>query len=185
MRVIAGSHRGRRLAAPASASTRPTSDKVREAIFDVLANLVELDGAAVLDLFAGSGAMGIEALSRGATRAVFVDDDRDALAVVRANLASLGLADRATVVRADAVSFVARPPVPSGDTEPALCDVAFCDPPYAFDAWEELLGALEARWAVLESSRPVTPGPGWEVVREKRYGDTLVAVVRRAHRNTD
>src|SRR5918998_3417279 len=99
MRVIAGRWGGRRLQAPPGDATRPTSDRVREALFSILG--ARVDDARVLDLFAGSGALGIEALSRGAASATFVDHDPDALAAVRANLDGTGLADRATVVRAD------------------------------------------------------------------------------------
>ncbi|MFN8109828.1 MAG: 16S rRNA (guanine(966)-N(2))-methyltransferase RsmD [Thermoleophilia bacterium] len=98
MRVVAGTHGGRILHAPRGRNTRPTSDRVREAVFSMLG---PLEGVAVLDLFAGSGAMGIEALSRGAERAVFVDSDAAAVACITRNLAELGLADRARVVRAD------------------------------------------------------------------------------------
>lgn len=175
MRVIAGTHRGRRLRAPGAGATRPTADRVREAIFDVLSSMMAIEGISVLDLFAGSGAMGIEALSRGAARAVFVDRGADALDAVRSNLEALGLADRATVVRADALAWLATP-AGSGNG----FDLALCDPPYAFEAWEELLTHLVASVAVLESSRPVDLGPAWELSRSKRYGDTLVTVVRPA-----
>jgi len=166
--VIAGSCRGRLLRAPAGNATRPTSDRVREAIFDVLGSLVDLDGASVVDLFAGSGALGIEALSRGAS-AVFVESAPAAVGAIRANLAALGLEDQARVVREDVLRFVER----SHDF-----DVALCDPPYDFAAWDRLLAQLHATLAVLESRRPVEVPEGWEVVRNKRYGGTLVTVVR-------
>jgi 16S rRNA (guanine966-N2)-methyltransferase len=175
VRVIAGSCRGRRLRAPAGSATRPTADRVREAVFDVLGSLIDLEGTAVLDLFAGSGALGIEALSRGATRAVFVERRPDALAAVRSNLAALGLEGRARVVRAEALGWLAG----AGGGPGGPFDLALCDPPYDFDAWEELLGHLPATMAVLESSREVEPPPPWEVLRRKRYGGTLVTVVRR------
>jgi 16S rRNA (guanine966-N2)-methyltransferase len=107
VRVVAGSARGRRLRTPAGAATRPTADRVREATFNALGSLGVVEGATVLDLFAGSGAMGIEALSRGAAAASFVDRDPAALAAVRANLDATGLVDRATVVRADAGRWLA------------------------------------------------------------------------------
>ena len=172
MRVIGGTSRGRRLRAPAGTATRPTSDRVREAVFDMLATIVDLEGSAVLDLFAGSGAMGIEALSRGAGSAVFVERAPAALASIRANLASTGLDDgRGTPTRAEAIVWLARP---------HHFDVAFVDPPYAFDQWEELLSRLDASVAVLESDRELDPAVSWEIVRRKRYGDTLVTVVRHA-----
>jgi 16S rRNA (guanine966-N2)-methyltransferase len=172
VRVIAGTHRGRLLRAPPGTATRPTADRVREAIFDVLSSMTAMEGKTVLDLFAGSGAMGIEALSRGASGAVFVESDTGALRVIRANLSALGLEDRATVVRAEALGWLA---TPAGSA--ARFDLALCDPPYAFDAWTQLLAGLSASVAVLESSRPVRLGPDWALSRSKRYGDTLVAVV--------
>ncbi len=169
MRVIAGTCRGRLLRAPAGQATRPTSDRVREAIFDVLGSIVDLQGTEVADLFAGSGAMGIEALSRGAATAVFVEDAPPALGAIRANLAALGMEDRARVVGQDVVRFLGRP---------HDFDVALCDPPYGFTDWEPLLTHLRATLAVLESRRPVQVPAGWDVIRNKRYGGTLVTVVR-------
>jgi 16S rRNA (guanine966-N2)-methyltransferase len=171
VRVVGGTCRGRRLKAPAGRSTRPTSDRVREAVFDMLAALddVDLDGAMVVDLFAGSGALGIEALSRGAASAVLVERAPAALSAIRANLESLGLAGQAEVVRADAVGWL------GGSRH---FDLALVDPPYAFEDWEELLGRLDAAVAVLESDRELDIPVTWEIVRHKRYGDTLVTVVR-------
>ncbi len=125
MRVIAGTRGGRRLVAPDGADTRPTADRVREATFNALASLDALVDAEVVDLFAGSGAMGIEALSRGAAHATFVDDDRRAIEAVEANLAATGLADRATVVRGPARPRPRRGPAPPaamvpGAARPAL-----------------------------------------------------------------
>jgi 16S rRNA (guanine966-N2)-methyltransferase len=169
VRVIAGSCRGRRLRAPEGKVTRPTSDRAREAIFDVLGSLVDLDGMSVVDLFAGSGAMGIEALSRGAASTVFVEDAPAALGAIRDNLAALGIEDRARVVREDVLVFLGRP---------HQFDLALCDPPYDFSSWEGVLTRLHAPVAVLESRRPVEVPVGWEVVKNKRYGGTLVTVVR-------
>src|SRR5262245_17447264 len=107
MRVIAGTARGRKLVAPVGSGTRPTGDRVREATFNALTSLGALDGAVVLDLFAGSGALGIEALSRGAASCTFVDVDRAARKAVADNLATCGFADRATVVAAPAERHLA------------------------------------------------------------------------------
>ncbi len=174
MRVVAGTAGGRRLAAPPGTSTRPTSDRVREATFNALDSLGAVDGAVVLDLFAGSGALGIEALSRGSTRATFVDRDPRALAVVRANLATTGLAAAATVVRSDAVRFVA-------GAAPASFDLVLADPPYRFDdrAWSELLTQLDAPLVVVESDRTVDLGTGWQPLRSRRYGSTVVVLAKR------
>lgn len=189
MRVVAGSCRGRRLIAPEGRDTRPTSDRVREAVFNALGSLEAVQGARVLDLFAGSGALGIEALSRGAASCVFVERDRKALAAIRANLAATGLAERATVEAADVLSYLERlrrhrddGKLASGAAasrgDDALFDLALVDPPYAFADWDRLLAALPASLAVLESNRPVPLPPGWESVRERRYGGTVVLIAR-------
>jgi 16S rRNA (guanine966-N2)-methyltransferase len=168
MRVVAGSARGLRLQGPPGTSTRPTTDRVREATFNALGSLGAVEGATVLDLFAGSGALGIEALSRGAASATFVDDDPKVLAVVRANLATTGF--DATVVRSDARRYLAgAPPV----------DLALLDPPYAFDEWSELLTTLVADLAVLETGREIELPAPWMVLRVKRYGGTVVTIARR------
>jgi 16S rRNA (guanine966-N2)-methyltransferase len=175
VRVVAGSARGRRLQAPPGSSTRPTADRVREATFNALGSLDAVTGE-VLDLFAGSGALGIEALSRGADRATFVDSDPRAVAVVRANLEATGLADRASVVRGDALRFLAGA---------GHFDLALLDPPYTFgdDEWAALLGALDADVAVLESDREVPVPAPWEVLRSKRYGGTVVLLAQRVGRS--
>jgi 16S rRNA (guanine966-N2)-methyltransferase len=170
VRVIAGSSKGRPLRAPAGGVTRPTADRVREAFFNVLGSLVAVEGSDVADLFAGSGALGIEALSRGAASVVFVDSSLAAVRAVRANVTGTGLdGGNSHVVRADVVDWLLRP---------HRFDLALCDPPYAFDRWEDLLGRLRAEVAVLESDRPVMVPGAWEVIRNKRYGGTLVTVVR-------
>ena len=146
---------------------------MREATFNALDSLGALRGAEVLDLFAGSGALGIEALSRGASRATFVDHDPRALAVVRANLAATGLAVSARVVQADALRYL------DGDGDGV--DLALLDPPYRFDdhAWGCLLTGVDAGLAVLESDRTIEVGERWDVLRSKRYGATVVLLARR------
>jgi 16S rRNA (guanine966-N2)-methyltransferase len=168
MRVVAGSARGRRLEGPTGGATRPTTDRVRESVFNALGSRLDLTGARVLDLFAGTGALGIEALSRGAASAVFVEADRAAAATIRRNLAATGLAAGAEVVAQRVTAWLRQ--VPAGEVP---YDVAFCDPPYDFDDWTSLLADLPARLAVLESNRPVV-APGWTVTRERRYGTTFV-----------
>lgn len=143
---------------------------MREALFGALGSIGAIEGARVVDLYAGTGALGIEALSRGAAAATFVDDDPRSISVIRANLAGTGL--EGTVVRDDVLRFLASNP---GDV-----DLALVDPPYAFDEWERLLAALPAPLAALESGRSLDVGPGWEVVRARRYGDTVLTIVRRA-----
>ena len=174
MRVVSGELGGRRLVTPAGAATRPTSDRVREATFNALDSSGDIDGAVVLDLFAGSGALGIEALSRGAARVTFVERDRAALDALRTNLDSFGIgADRAEVVVGDGLALVG-----SGRLD-GPWDVALLDPPYAFDGWGDLLGALAADVAVCESAAPVDPPEGWWMARSKRYGGTVVTICRR------
>jgi 16S rRNA (guanine966-N2)-methyltransferase len=173
VRVIGGRSRGRRLAAKLPQGIRPTSDRVRESIFDILGSLGGVDGLHVVDLFCGSGALGVEALSRGAATATFVDADPNALAAVKANLAAVGLADEtATLVRATLPGWL--------DAAPGRSfDLALCDPPYDFEGWPGLLVGLQADLAVLESSASIPISTGWVVARERRYGGTLVTVVQR------
>ena len=150
---------------------RPTSDRVRESIFDILGSRGGVDGLSVVDLFCGSGALGLEALSRGAASATFVDQDPGALDAVRTNLSAVGLADEPAVfVRAALPGWLAGAPA---------FDLALCDPPYTFDVWPELLSILRADTAVLESSMPVSLPAGWMAARERRYGGTLVTVAHR------
>ncbi len=180
MRVIAGRLGGRRLVAPRGWATRPTSDRVREALFSALG---DLGGARVLDLYAGTGALGIEALSRGAARATFVENARPALAALRENLASLGL-DRAAHV-------VARP-VAAGASGGALAgpfDLVLADPPYAAlaevpPAVEALVaaGALspDARVVVEHAARDDAPAIAGLSPRPSRtYGDTAITIYDR------
>lgn len=129
MRIIAGEFRGRRLPAPPDSRVRPTADRVREAWFSILGDAIP--GARVLDLFAGSGALGLEALSRGAAHATFVELSARSIKALHANVAALDVADRATIHRGDVLRFVARLP------ERAF-DVAFADPPYTTDQAEAL-----------------------------------------------
>lgn len=170
MRVVAGELGGRRLLTPEGTTTRPTTDKVRQAVFNSLASMDLLGGAVVADLYAGSGALGIEALSRGAERCVFVERDRAALVALRANIAALGLGDRAVVVTSDVLAWV-----------PAMrgVDLALIDPPYSFDAWSALLALAQVEHALCEASREVPAGDGWEVLRSRQYGRTHTTLLGR------
>ena len=127
-----------------------------------------LHDARVVDLFAGTGALGIEALSRGAAHATFVENAPAALRVIEQNIDALGFGDRATVVRGDAASFRLA----------AVVDIAFIDPPYTWDGWAELLSGLDATLAVCEARRPVEPAEGWQLVRSDRYGTTVISLLR-------
>ena len=174
MRVVAGSLRGRPIVAPGGTATRPTTDRVREAMFNALESLGAIDEAVAVDLFAGSGALGIEALSRGARRCTFVERDRDALRAIRTNVDKLGIGDRSSVVTGDVLSSV-------GSMRGV--DLVLIDPPYGFDAWDRLLAALVPATSpesvvVLESDRQVELPAGWDDVRTKRYGRTWVTFAR-------
>ena len=177
MRVIGGRSRGRRLAAKLPKSVRPTSDRVRESIFDILGSQGGIDGLRVIDLFCGSGALGVEALSRGATSATFVDLDADALDAVRRNLTAVGLADAdVTLVRAALPGWLRTGSgSPNRGTGHAY-DLALCDPPYDYADWPALLEALDAGTVVMESSSPIAPPDTWVVAKERRYGGTLITV---------
>lgn len=173
MRVVAGSLRGRRISGPDNETTRPTTDKVREAVFNALGSLGVVEDARVLDLCAGSGAMGIEALSRGASHCTFVETDRAALATLRDNIDSLGISEHCTVVAGDALSR-------TGDK--GEFDLLIADPPYGFTDWPGLLEGARASFVVLESDRSPGDLPGWDTVREKRYGRTVVTFLERQAR---
>jgi 16S rRNA (guanine966-N2)-methyltransferase len=173
MRVIAGAHRGRTLHAPRGRATRPTSDRVREALFSILG---DVGGLAVLDLFAGSGALAIEALSRGAARATLVDRSRSAIEAIERNLRTLGI--DAEVVRADAVAWCEQ-----AQARARQYDLVFLDPPYRHGSLlgARLTAALDGVLApgarvVAESDRREPLGLGMHLLDERRYGDTLIRI---------
>lgn len=173
MRVVAGTYRGRKLVVPAGRTTRPTADRVREAIFSSLGSV---EGLRVLDLFAGSGALGIEALSRGATTVTFVDRDARAVAAIRRNLDALGV--EAELLRSDYASYL-RTARQSGQR----FDLVFIDPPYrlASELTERISATLpevltvDAR-VVCESDRREPLELEMNLGRERNYGDTLVRI---------
>jgi 16S rRNA (guanine966-N2)-methyltransferase len=183
MRIIAGQWRGRRIAAPGGRDTRPTSDRVRGAVFDILAARLgpDLGRPALLDLFAGSGALGLEALSRGAREAVFADSDRRALDVVRANLAALGADASARVVAADLLRPGAAARLPGGPFS-----LLFADPPYRIETARmgEVFAGIAAAgrlapgaWAVYEHDATATaewPAP-FEETDRRVWGTTAVS----------
>ena len=178
MRVIAGAAKGTRLA-PVPVGTRPLSDRAREGVFSSLGDCVA--GARVLDLYAGTGAIGIEALSRGAQGATFVDSGHAAVAAIHDNLERTRLADRATVVRSDVPRFLAQ--------EPSVVELVFLDPPHRHSAEQvsTVLSELGRGWlapgftvALTRARRDYTDGISvhWPVTRRLEYGDTLVILYR-------
>ena len=185
MRIVGGRHRGRRLLAPPGDAVRPTSDRAREALFNILshghlaAEGIPFAGAAVLDAFAGTGALGLEALSRGAGEAAFIEQDREALATLRRNIVMLGEGDRARIVPGDAT----RPP-----RAPSAYALAFLDPPYRSGLAAAALTALDAAgWftpdalAVVElaAREHLAPPTGFNLVDERVYGAARLLFLRR------
>jgi 16S rRNA (guanine966-N2)-methyltransferase len=180
MRIIAGRWRGRPLTAPAGAATRPTADRTREALFSMLVSrLGNFDGLAVGDLFAGSGALGLEALSRGAASCIFVEQDRAAVAAIRANIARLG-AEAQTEVMPVAVEAL-------GPARRA-CDLLMLDPPYESNFAVPVLERLHrlgwiapGGWATVETARNVAAAPsGFTVEAERSYGKARITLLRSA-----
>lgn len=172
MRIIAGRWRGRPLAVPAGRATRPTSDRAREGLFSMLASrLGTFEGLRVADLFAGSGALGLEALSRGAAHCLFVEQDRAALDALRANIAALGAE---ATVRAGAVEGAVVGPV----------DLLLLDPPYGLGSGHSALATANVRagtWASLETARDEAVAvPEWGVEAERTYGKAKITLLRRA-----
>jgi 16S rRNA (guanine966-N2)-methyltransferase len=184
MRIVSGSHRGRRLLAPAGETVRPTSDRAREALFNILSHGdfaaagLPFAGAAVLDAFAGTGAFGLEALSRGAEEAFFIENDRAALASLARNIAALGETTRAHIIPGDATR-------PRRALSP--CAVAFLDPPYRSGLAAPALAALAAAgWFLPEAivivevaAREVLPTPaGFALLDERTYGAARIVFLR-------
>jgi 16S rRNA (guanine966-N2)-methyltransferase len=185
MRIVGGRHRGRPLQAPASDDVRPTSDRAREALFNILAHGrfaaasgPAYAGARVLDAFAGTGALGLEALSRGAAAAIFLENGRAARAVLERNIAALGETARCTILAADAT----RPPPP-----PAPVTLAFLDPPYRAGLADPALRALAASgWfapgalcvVVTSGKAAFAAPPGFAIVDERRYGAARLTFLR-------
>jgi len=176
VRIIAGEWRGRALEAPPGTATRPTSDRAREGLFSMLASrLGSFEGLEVADLFAGTGALGLEALSRGAARCTFVEKERAALAALRRNIDRLGAGERAEI-RAQAVQHASLGP----------CDLILLDPPYGAGLAEPALARAAAwlapgGWIGLEAhGEAPTPPPGLAAVVERRFGKATLTLLRNA-----
>lgn len=190
MRITAGQFKGRPLAGPKDMTVRPTSDKVRQAVFNILEHKdfgfpFALQGMRVVDLFAGTGALGLEALSRGARYCLFVDDSASSRALIRQNVEALGLTGASKIWRRDAASLGKLDTLgPFG--------LAFLDPPYRRDLLAPALkGLREGGWlvspalAVVEvaEDESLPPAPGYEVLDDRIYGDTRVAILRMEERD--
>ena len=179
MRIIAGEWRGRPLIAPEGRATRPTSDRAREGLFSMLASRIgSFEGLRVADLFAGTGALGLEALSRGAAHCTFIDSDRNALASIQRNLTSFGATGRAEI-RSQGIEYTSPPAAP--------CDIIFLDPPYATGLAEMALAKVgNAGWVApgglisIETAgeRLLTPA-SFAVAAERRFGKAHLTLFRR------
>ena len=172
MRIQGGSQRGKAIGRNVAKRTRPTTARVKKAIFDTLYQKFDLDDAKVLDLFAGTGALGFEAASRGATSVVFVDIDDAACSFIRDASSRLGgLEDcKIRVITRDAMAYLRFPYQDS--------DICFCDPPYEFEAWQDLLELHPATFVVAESNREITGAGGYRQTTLKVYGDTYVSFLQ-------
>ncbi|MCB1517773.1 MAG: 16S rRNA (guanine(966)-N(2))-methyltransferase RsmD [Hyphomicrobiaceae bacterium] len=186
MRIVAGRFRGKQLNSPKDQSIRPTSDRVRESVFNIVASRVgpSFEGLYVLDLFAGTGAMGLEALSRGATHTIFVDMGAEARGLIRGHIEGFGLGGQSRLLRRDATDMG-----PAGNQKPA--DLVFCDPPYGKGLGEKaLLSALAGGWIalgaliVLEERKGAVfnPGDDFEIIDQRDYGDTTIFLIQPSSR---
>ncbi|MEQ3649649.1 16S rRNA (guanine(966)-N(2))-methyltransferase RsmD [Hyphomonas sp.] len=186
MRIIAGEHKGRAIAAPKGQGTRPTGDRARESIFNMLAHAdwaPEIDGARVIDLFAGSGALGLEAMSRGAAFCLFVETDHGARGAIRDNIETLGLFGNTRLHRRSATDLGDKPA-----SAGAPFTLAFLDPPYNKSLVEPALaGLVSGKWliddalAVVETGVDETITPkGWETVETRDYGAARIWFLKRA-----
>lgn len=184
MRIVGGAFRGRALATPRGSDIRPTTDRTREAVFNVLAHAYPeaLDGTRVLDLFAGTGALGLEAMSRGAAHCLFVEESAEGRGLIRSSIEALGLQGRTKIFRRDAAALGM-----VGTMMPF--DLLLADPPYGKGLGERALAsALSGGWlrpgalCVVEeaAATPVAPPPGFALVDMRQYGDTAVAFLRLA-----
>jgi 16S rRNA (guanine966-N2)-methyltransferase len=183
VRIVGGEFRGRTLLAPVDERIRPTADRVRQTVFDILAHAYgdPVQGARVLDLFAGTGALGLEAISRGAATVLFVEDGAEARGLIRGNVEAFGLTGRTRIFRRDATRLG-----DAGTVQPF--DLAFADPPYGSGLGEKALAAAVAgNWladdalVVLEEAAgtDVVPVAGLELLESRRIGDTQVVFLRR------
>jgi 16S rRNA (guanine966-N2)-methyltransferase len=178
MRIVAGEWRGRKLVAPAGRETRPTADRTRETLFSMLASrLGSFEDFRVADLYAGSGALGLEALSRGAAHATFVETDRDALKAIEANVTALGASSRVAIRGVSATNLPRSHPF----------DLVFADPPYEPESGSVVAAAVAKSgwlppggWMAVETHRDdtVTPPDGWEIEAERNVGRARLTLLR-------
>ena len=176
MRVISGSAKGRKLVVPSGDHVRPTKDRVKEAIFNSLHSYGLVENRSFLDLFSGTGSLGIEALSRGAKSVVFVDHHVEAIDCITLNVEKLNYGSRSKILKADALSFLERDD---------YFDVALLDPPYKYEHWGTLLKRVNAHSIVIESSEQVTLESDWEIIKSQKYGQTNLLIASRQIKDKD
>tara|TARA_B100000902_G_scaffold396769_1_gene458687 strand:+ start:3729 stop:4247 length:519 start_codon:yes stop_codon:yes gene_type:complete len=167
MRVIAGVAKGRKLAVPSGDFIRPTKDRVKEAIFNSLHSHGLINNRSFLDLFSGTGSLGIEALSRGAESVVFVDNHTEAINCITLNVRTLNYGSASKIEKADALNFLAKED---------HFDVVLLDPPYKYENWGILLTRIKAHSIVIESAEPVTLENDWEIIKSQKYGQTNLLI---------
>lgn len=184
MRIVGGTFRGKALATPRSQAIRPTTDRTREALFNILAHAhpEALEGARVLDLFAGTGALGLEALSRGAASALFIEESAEGRGLIRTNIEAMGLQGRARIFRRDATDL--------GDAGTiAPFGLVFADPPYGRQLGERAIAsALAGGWLTAQAlviieeaaASPFVAPPGIDLIDRRDYGETTITFCRRA-----
>ena len=176
MRVISGSAKGRKLVVPSGDHVRPTKDRVKEAIFNSLHSYGLVENRSFLDLFSGTGSLGIEALSRGAKSAVFIDHHAEAIDCIILNVEKLNYGSTSKILKTDALSFLERDD---------YFDVALLDPPYKYEHWGTLLKRVNAHSIVIESSEQVTLESDWEIIKSQKYGQTNLLIASRQSKDKD
>ncbi len=176
MRVISGSAKGRKLVVPSGDHVRPTKDRVKEAIFNSLHSYGLVESRSFLDLFSGTGSLGIEALSRGAKSVVFIDHHAEAIDCIILNVEKLNYGSTSKILKTDALSFLERDD---------YFDVALLDPPYKYEHWGTLLKQVNAHSIVIESSEQVTLESDWEIIKSQKYGQTNLLIASRQRKDKD
>ena len=170
MRIVAGTARGRKLTVPSNSKIRPTKDRVREAIFNSLHSYGLVEDLCYLDLFAGTGSLGLEALSRGANSVVFVDNNELSVNTITHNLQMLGFDSKAEVRHQDAVMYL---------KEARDFDVAILDPPYEFNLWDQLISQIKSKVVVIETSQKIALNEYWKIIKEQNYGQSNVLIAKK------
>ncbi|MEC8334133.1 MAG: 16S rRNA (guanine(966)-N(2))-methyltransferase RsmD [Actinomycetota bacterium] len=167
MRVIAGVEKGRKLVAPSGDHIRPTKDRVKEAIFNSLHSYGLVNDKSFLDLFSGTGSLGIEALSRGANSVVFVDNNQEAIDCITLNVKKLNYGSVSKILKTDALNFLKKE---------EYFDIALIDPPYKYEHWSALLEHINAHSIVIESSEKVILESDWQIIKSQKYGQTNLLI---------